>query len=71
MFWFWVGLVLAVVLALAAWGSYGDRQVRGGSSVRSQGAFNHSRDGISESDTAQGRAEMNATRPDHHAGGGF
>ncbi len=69
MFWFWVGLVLVVVLALASWSSWRSRRVRGASVTRSQGAFNGRRDGLSQSATSQAQGEINATRPD--ANGGF
>ena len=69
MFWIWVGLVLAVVLALAGWGSHRSKQVRGDSSIRSGGAFNAPRDGLTEPDVAEARAEVNTNRPDHYPGG--
>lgn len=69
MFWFWVGLVLVVVLALASWSSWRSRRVRGASATRSIGASNGRRDGLSQSATSQAQAEINATRPD--ATGGF
>ncbi|NUO35955.1 MAG: hypothetical protein HOQ27_12950 [Dermatophilaceae bacterium] len=71
MFWIWVGLVLVVVLALAAWGSHRSKQVRGASSIRSGGASNGPRDGLDEADVAKARAEVNTNRPDRHPGGSF
>ena len=69
MFWFWVGSVLVVVLALASWSSWRSRRVRGASATTSPGAFNGSRNGLSRSETSKAQAEINATRPDHHAQG--
>jgi hypothetical protein len=71
MFWYWVGLVLVVVLALAAWSSIRSKRLRGTTDVTSNGAFNGPREGLSRTDVGRAQAEINSTRGDRHPGGGF
>jgi hypothetical protein len=71
MFWFWVGLACAIVLGLAAWSTLRSRRIRGSARVTSDGVFYRPRDGASAADSAEARAEINSTRPDHHPGGAF
>ena len=68
MFWYWVGAVLVVVLALAAWTSYRSRRLRGTTGVRWPGAFKGKRRGLSETEVAKARAEVHMNLPDWHAG---
>lgn len=67
MFWLWVGLVILVVLALAAWSTHRARRVHGNRSVADDGTVTGPRVTPGEVDAANSQAKSRTFR----LGGGF
>ena len=69
MFWFWVGVALVIVLALAAWSTKRAKGIHGDRAVRTQGASSGPREGLSQGDTARANSEIQTNRGDQQVMG--